>query len=64
MANPTRAPKPEPTREINIREKWQCDYWAFTFGCSAQQVEAAVRNVGPDVTSVAKFLLGNSRLAR
>ena len=63
MANPSRAPGQEAMREIKIGEKWQRDYWAFKFGCSTQQIEAAVRSVGPDLTRVTKFLSGNVRLA-
>ena len=62
MANPTRVPGHAAVREIKIGEKWQRDYWAFKFGCSAQQLEAAVRSVGPDLTRVTKFLSGNVRL--
>ena len=41
---------------INVHEEWEVRYWTEALGVSREQLESAVRQVGPSVTAVREHL--------
>lgn len=49
-----RGPKDE--ARVNISEPWELTYWTKKFGCTEEELIAAVKAVGPMVIDVRKHL--------
>ena len=56
----TKRGKPDRIR-INVHETWEFDYWKDALDVSEQQLDAAVRKVGPMVKDVKKDLKDGAR---
>ena len=41
---------------INVHEEWEVRHWTEALGVSREQLENAVRQVGPSVTAVREHL--------
>lgn len=41
---------------INVHEEWEVRHWTEALGVSREQLESAVRQVGPSVTAVREHL--------
>ena len=37
---------PEDAQRVNIHEAYEVEYWCRKFGCTAEQLKTAVKNVG------------------
>jgi hypothetical protein len=51
MTHPKWAPEPQ---HINVREDYELRYWSERFGVPKDDIEAAVKRVGPRVEDVAQ----------
>lgn len=47
---------PADRSRVNIHEDYEVRYWCGAFGCTAAQLHAAVRSVGPMVTDIRRYL--------
>ena len=47
---------PPDRSRINLSEDWECRYWSEQFGVTVEQLEEAVKQVGPSVESVKSYL--------
>lgn len=56
MADDKRNPGPEDGRRVNVNQAHEVTYWCKKFGCSEEQLRAAVKAVGVMVTDVEKQL--------
>jgi len=56
MADDTSKRSPQDASKINVHESWELEYWTKKFGVSAQELEAAVKAVGPGVKKVTEHL--------
>ena len=43
---------------VNVNEDWELRYWSDKFGCSEEELRAAVRAVGPMREDVERQLRG------
>ena len=41
---------------VNVSEPWECGYWYRHFGCTEDELRAAVETVGPLVDKVREHL--------
>ncbi|HUP91998.1 MAG TPA: DUF3606 domain-containing protein [Solimonas sp.] len=41
---------------INVEEKWERTWWCRKFGCTEQELRAAVRDAGPSAEAVGHYL--------
>ncbi|TFW29357.1 DUF3606 domain-containing protein [Massilia arenosa] len=41
---------------INVNERWELQYWTKELGVSAEELQQAVKAVGPSVTAVRTHL--------
>lgn len=56
MADNLQKAGPQDRSRINVNERWELDYWCKELGVSQQQLEQAVKSVGPSVTAVRQHL--------
>ena len=56
MADDTRKRGPADRMRINVNEAWELSYWIKEFGCTADQLRAAVNAVGVMVADVRRYL--------
>jgi hypothetical protein len=55
---------PADRKRISLKQRWEVTYWRKRLGCTARQLRAAVKAVGPMVTKVrAELKRRRSRLA-
>lgn len=47
---------PQDRTRINVHESWELQHWTETLGVSKEQLEAAVKAVGPSVSAVKAHL--------
>lgn len=47
-----------PTAAVNVNEPWELRYWTGVFGCTDEQLRAAVRRAGVMRTDVERDLFG------
>ncbi|HZZ93017.1 MAG TPA: DUF3606 domain-containing protein [Usitatibacter sp.] len=50
--------RPQDSSRVNVNEAWEVRYWCGKFGCSEQQLRAAVKAVGVSAIAVEKYLKG------
>ncbi|MGO4700306.1 DUF3606 domain-containing protein [Dyella sp. 2RAB6] len=43
---------PQDAAKVNIHEDWEVRYWCKAFGCTEQQLKAAVKTVGVSAAAV------------
>ncbi len=48
--------QPQDPTKINVHEPWELSYWSKKFSISPDQLNAAVRTVGPSVVRVKQHL--------
>ena len=48
--------KPEDPTKINVNQSWEIEYWTKRLGVTEQQLRTAVKNVGPLVKDVKRYL--------
>ncbi len=41
---------------VNVHEDYELKYWTQKFGCTAEELKAAVQAVGPSVKAVEQYL--------
>ncbi|MBD8825293.1 DUF3606 domain-containing protein [Pseudomonas sp. CFBP 13602] len=56
MADDLKNRGPQDRARVNTTEQWELSYWTKQFGVTEQQLEDAVRAVGPMVADVQKHL--------
>ena len=56
MADDRSRKGPTDTTKINLRERYESDYWTKKFSVSEAELTAAVKAVGVQVTAVLKYL--------
>ena len=56
MADNLQQAGPQDRSRINVNERWELDYWCKELGVSPQELEQAVKSVGPAVTAVRQHL--------
>lgn len=47
---------PQDRARINVNEEWEVRHWTEALGVSREELERAVRQVGPSVTAVREHL--------
>ena len=47
---------PQDASRVNVNEEYEVQYWTKKFGCSAEQLKKAVREVGVSASDVEKYL--------
>ncbi|GAB1579524.1 DUF3606 domain-containing protein [Bordetella petrii] len=47
---------PRDRARVNIDEEWERRYWSEQFGVTLEQLQEAVRQVGPSVEAVRSYL--------
>ena len=52
MADDKSKTRPQDAQRVNIHEDYEVEYWTKKFGCTKQQLIAAVGAVGPVVKDV------------
>ncbi len=53
--DPTKGGQPDRDRDrVNVHERHEVEYWAEQWGVTREQLEAAVKKVGPMTKDVAK----------
>jgi hypothetical protein len=52
MADDKTKIRPQDSSRINIHEDYEVQYWTKKFGCTKEQLEAAVKKVGVSVSAV------------
>jgi hypothetical protein len=52
MADDKKKKRPQDAARVNIHEPWEMEYWTNRFGCTRQQLIAAVQKVGVSVKAV------------
>jgi hypothetical protein len=55
-ASAEREPGLMPQVQVNLQERWERVFWCERFGTTADQLQAAVRAVGPAGDAVATYL--------
>lgn len=50
--------RPQDASKINIHEEWEVRYWTKHFGCTREQLVAAVKAVGTGARAVEQYLKG------
>jgi len=48
--------RPQDSSKINVHESWELSYWCKHFGCTPEQLKAAVNAVGVSVEAVRRHL--------
>ena len=56
MSDDTSNRGPQDASRVNVHEEWEVRYWTKKFDCSKQQLEDAVKAVGPMATAVESHL--------
>lgn len=56
MADNLQKAGPQDRSRINVNERWEVDYWTRELGVSQQELEQAVKAVGPAVSAVRQHL--------
>ena len=56
MADNLQKAGPQDRSRINVNERWEVDYWCKELGVSQQELEQAVKSVGPSVSAVRQRL--------
>ena len=49
---------PADRNRVNVQEQWELRYWCDKFGCTADQLRAAVKSVGVMAVDVERHLKG------
>jgi hypothetical protein len=60
MDNKTKR-SPQDAKRINIHEDYEVRYWTQRFGCTPEQLKAAVEKVGVMVENVERELAGKEQ---
>ncbi|HEY5801292.1 MAG TPA: DUF3606 domain-containing protein [Burkholderiaceae bacterium] len=47
---------PQDASRINVHEQWEVSYWTKKFGVTPEQLEQAVKQVGPSAKAVEQHL--------
>lgn len=47
---------PPDTTRVNVNEDWELRYWCKKFGCTPDQLRAAVKAVGVSSAAVERYL--------
>lgn len=47
---------PKDRQRVDVGREWECDWWSEAWGVSVEQLKAAVREVGPLVVYVDRYL--------
>jgi hypothetical protein len=58
MADDLKNRGPADRSRVNVNEPWELRYWTGAFGCTDEQLRAAVRKVGVMRTDVERELRG------
>jgi len=58
MADDKSKTGPADASRINVNEDYEVQYWTKKFGCSAEELRAAVKAVGASASAVEKRLKG------
>ena len=56
MSDDTSKRGPQDASRVNVHEEWEVRYWTKKFDCTKEQLEGAVKAVGPVATAVEKYL--------
>jgi hypothetical protein len=56
MSDDTSKRGPQDRSRVNVNESWELSYWTKEFKVSADELRAAVKEVGPSVEAVRKKL--------
>ncbi|MFD2368168.1 DUF3606 domain-containing protein [Pseudoduganella sp. GCM10020061] len=56
MADNLQKAGPEDRSRINVNERWERDYWTRELGVNDEELERAVKAVGPSVKAVREYL--------
>ena len=49
---------PKDRTRVNLDQQWECVWWSKGFGVSLEELTAAVKEVGPLVSDLDRYLLG------
>ncbi|HEY1044315.1 MAG TPA: DUF3606 domain-containing protein [Telluria sp.] len=56
MADNLQKAGPQDRARINVNERWERDYWTRALGVSEEELERAVKAVGPAASAVREYL--------
>jgi hypothetical protein len=49
---------PKDRTRVDLDQQWECVWWSKGFGVSLEELTAAVKEVGPLVSDLDRYLLG------
>lgn len=49
---------PKDRTRVELDQEWECVWWSKGFGVSVEELKAAVKEVGPLVADLDKYLTG------
>ena len=53
---------PRDRTRVDVDQEWECVWWSKGFGVSADALRAAVKEVGPLVADLDRYLLGSKSM--
>jgi hypothetical protein len=54
---------PKDRTRVDVEQDWECTWWSKGYGVSADTLRAAVKQVGPLVVDLNRYLLGPKAVA-